>query len=116
MEFQILSLLLSTPHVYPPLPNNPIVRPPAYVITLIILLVVHPAACVLGWAFKRYRERDSRIRLEEEVEVADERARAAERRHPPAAASAAAEAGGAPAAPAAKKKKPAAAESDTLAT
>jgi hypothetical protein len=89
MEYQLLTLLLSTPHVYPPLPNNPIVRPPAYVITLTALLALHPLACVAGWALKRYREREVRIALQEEAEEADVRARRAEARSPPAPAAAA---------------------------
>ncbi|BEJ16194.1 hypothetical protein CspHIS471_0507990 [Cutaneotrichosporon sp. HIS471] len=83
MEYQILTLLLSVPHVYPPLPNNPIVRPPAYVITLIVLLVIHPLVCVAGWALKGYREREVRIALQEEAEAANARARRAEARSPP---------------------------------
>lgn len=109
MEYQLLTLIFASPHVNPStgIPSNPIVKPAVYRIVLIVLLAVHPVAVVIGFLWHRYREREIRIRLEEEIEDADERARRAERRREPAppAASAAAAAGGAPAPP--KKKTPA---------
>ncbi|GMK55747.1 hypothetical protein CspeluHIS016_0208030 [Cutaneotrichosporon spelunceum] len=78
MEYQILSLLLSSPEVYPPIGDNVIIRPPAFNITLIVLLCVHPLACVAGWALKGYREREVRIALQEEAEAANARARRSE--------------------------------------
>lgn len=45
-------------------------KPTALVVTIVVLLVVHPVALMGGLAWQRTKEREGRIRLEEEAEEA----------------------------------------------
>jgi hypothetical protein len=74
----LLALLLSSPRTTPTLPTTALPKPTPLLVTLIICLVLHPVALVAGIAWKRTREREGRIRLEEEVEQAEEAEREAE--------------------------------------
>ncbi len=76
--YLLFALLLSSPRTTPTLPTTALPKPTSLLITLIICLVLHPVALVAGLAWKRTREREGRIRLEEEVERAEEDERAAE--------------------------------------
>jgi len=77
-EYLLFSLLLSSPRTTPTLPTTALPKPTPLLITLIICLVLHPVALIAGMAWKRTREREGRIRLEEEVERAEEHEREAE--------------------------------------
>ncbi|OCF31459.1 hypothetical protein I316_06861 [Kwoniella heveanensis BCC8398] len=77
--YLLFALLFSSPRVNPTLPTTALPKPAPLLVTLIICLVLHPIALVAGVAWKRTREREGRIRLEEEVERAEEDERDAER-------------------------------------
>ncbi|WVR04924.1 hypothetical protein IAU60_001936 [Kwoniella sp. DSM 27419] len=75
--YLLFSLLFSSPRVNPTLPTTALPKPTPLLVTLIICLVLHPLALVAGVAWQRTREKEGRIRLEEEVERAEENERAA---------------------------------------
>ncbi|RXK36731.1 hypothetical protein M231_05966 [Tremella mesenterica] len=70
-EYLLLALLFSSPRVNPTLPTTALPKPTALLVTLIVCLVLHPVALIAGTAWARTREREGRIRLEEEVERAE---------------------------------------------
>jgi hypothetical protein len=76
--YLVVTLLLSSPRSTPSLPTTELPKPTPFIVTLIACLVVHPIALIIGLAWKRTRERQGRIRLEEEVEEAEEAEREAE--------------------------------------
>ncbi len=76
-EYILLALLFSSPRTNPTLPTTALPKPTALIVTLIIGLVLHPLAILAGVAWQRTREREGRIRLEEEVEEAEEEEREA---------------------------------------
>ncbi len=76
--YLLFSLLFSAPRSQPTLPTTALPKPTPLLVTLIICLVLHPIALVAGVAWKRTREREGRIRLEEEVDHAERDERAAE--------------------------------------
>jgi len=79
--YLLLTLLLSSPRTTPTLPSTALPKPTPFLVTIIICLVLHPIALIIGLAWKRSRERTGRIRLEEEVERAEEEEREAEGEH-----------------------------------
>jgi hypothetical protein len=83
--YLLFTILFSSPRSQPTLPTTALPKPTPLLITLIIMLVLHPVALVAGMAWKRTREREGRIRLEEEVREAEAEERAvehaADRRH-----------------------------------
>ncbi|ORY32107.1 hypothetical protein BCR39DRAFT_524185 [Naematelia encephala] len=74
----LFCLLFSSPRTNPTLPTTALPKPTALLVTLIICLVLHPVSLLAGVAWKRTSEREGRIRLEEEVEAAEEDERHAE--------------------------------------
>lgn len=77
-EWLLFTILFSSPRSQPTLPNTELPKPTAELITLIICLVLHPLALVAGVAWQRTRERETRIRLAEQAEEAEEEERRAE--------------------------------------
>ncbi|WRT66802.1 uncharacterized protein IL334_003765 [Kwoniella shivajii] len=77
--YLLFTLLFSSPRSNPTLPTTALPKPTPLLVTLIICLVLHPIALVAGVAWQRTREREGRIRLEEEVERAEEIEREADR-------------------------------------
>ena len=77
-EYLLFSLLFSSPRSQPTLPSSQLPKPTPLLITIIVCLVLHPLALVAGIAWRRTRDREGRIRLEEEVEEAERQERAAE--------------------------------------
>ena len=77
-EYLLFTLLFASPRSQPTLPDSQLPRPTPVLITLIICLVLHPLLLVAGIAWRRTRDRDGRIRLEEEVQEAEEDERLAE--------------------------------------
>jgi hypothetical protein len=77
-EYLLFTILFSSPRSHPTLPTTALPKPTALLVTIIICLVLHPIAILAGAAWKRTREREGRIRLEEEVEAAEEEERLAE--------------------------------------
>ena len=77
-EYLLFALLFSSPRVNPTLPTTALPKPTALLVTIIICLVLHPIALLAGTAYQRTKEREGRIRLEEEVERAEEDERHAE--------------------------------------
>lgn len=71
-EYVLFALIFSSPRTNPTLPTTALPKPTALLITLIACLVLHPIAVLAGVAWQRTREREGRIRLEEEVEAAQE--------------------------------------------
>jgi hypothetical protein len=76
--YVLLSLLFSSPRTTPTLPTTALPKPTAFLVTIIVCLVLHPIALLAGVAWRKTREREGRIRLEEEVEAAEEAEREAE--------------------------------------
>lgn len=74
----LLSLLFSSPRTTPTRPTTALPKPTAFLVTIIVCLVLHPIALLAGVAWRKTREREGRIRLEEEVEAAEEAEREAE--------------------------------------
>ena len=68
----LFSLLFSSPRTNPTLPTTALPKPTALLITLVVCLVLHPIAILIGVAWRRAREKEGRIRLAEEVEEAQE--------------------------------------------
>lgn len=79
-EYILLCILLKAPRITPGLPDSALNKPAPVFITIVVFLVLHPVAVAVGAVWKSSREREGRIRLEEEVENADERAYEAEQR------------------------------------
>ncbi|OCF72199.1 hypothetical protein I204_07464 [Kwoniella mangroviensis CBS 8886] len=77
--YLLFTLLFSSPRSNPTLPTTALPKPTPLLVTLFICLVLHPIALVAGVAWQRTREREGRIRLEEEVERAEQDEREAER-------------------------------------
>lgn len=75
-EYLLVALLVSKP-TGAKIPEIP-TRPPPLLAAIIACLVLHPLALVGGLIWGRAKREQGRIRLEEEVEAADERAREAE--------------------------------------
>ena len=73
--YVLFSLLFSAPRSQPTLPTTALPKPTPLLVTLIVCLVLHPIALVAGVAWQRTREREGRIRLEDEVERAEEEER-----------------------------------------
>ena len=76
--YLLFALLFAALRSQPTLPTTALPKPTPLLVTLIICLVLHPIALVAGVAWQRTREREGRIRLEEEVERAEEDEREAE--------------------------------------
>ncbi|KAK4685929.1 hypothetical protein P7C73_g4206, partial [Tremellales sp. Uapishka_1] len=76
--YLLFALLLSSPRTTPTLPTTALPKPTALLVTLVICLVLHPATLLAGVAWQRTREREGRIRLEDEVREAEENERLAE--------------------------------------
>ncbi|ODN99320.1 hypothetical protein I350_07487 [Cryptococcus amylolentus CBS 6273] len=71
--YLILSLLFSSPRSNPELPSTQRPKPTPLLVVLIACLALHPITLLVGVAWKRSLERQGRIRLEEDVERAEER-------------------------------------------
>ena len=71
-EYLLSTLLFSSPRTTPTLPTTALPKPTAFLVTLIVCLVLHPIALLAGVAWRKTREREGRIRLEEEVEEAEQ--------------------------------------------
>lgn len=78
-EYLLFALLFSSPRANPTLPTTALPKPTGLLIALVICLVLHPVAILAGMAWRRTQEREGRIRLEEEVEAAEEDQMDAER-------------------------------------
>lgn len=78
-EYLLFTLLFSSPRSQPTLPTSALPKPSPLLVTLIICLVLHPLTLIAGMAWQRAKDREGRIRLEEDVEAAEERERVAER-------------------------------------
>nr|KIR83380.1 hypothetical protein I308_06272 [Cryptococcus tetragattii IND107] len=70
--YLLFSLLFSSPRTNPTLPTTALPKPPPLLVTIIACLVLHPITLIVGVAWKRSLERQGRIRLEEDVERAEE--------------------------------------------
>ncbi|WWC69795.1 uncharacterized protein I206_103738 [Kwoniella pini CBS 10737] len=77
--YLLFTLLFASPRSNPTLPTTALPKPTPLLVTIIICLVLHPIALIAGVAWQRTREKEGRIRLEEEVERAEEDERDAER-------------------------------------
>lgn len=77
-EYLLFTLLFSSPRTTPTLPTTALPKPTAFLVTIIICLVMHPIALLAGVAWRKTKEREGRIRLEEEVEEAEQAEREAE--------------------------------------
>lgn len=76
-EYLLFAQLFVSPRANPTLPSTAIPKPTGVIVTLIICLVLHPIAILAGVAWHRTKEREGRIRLEEEVEEAEREEEAA---------------------------------------
>jgi hypothetical protein len=70
--YLLFSLLFSSPRTTPTLPTTALPKPTAFLVTLIICLVLHPIALLAGVAWRKTKDREGRIRLEEEVQEAEQ--------------------------------------------
>jgi len=80
-ETMLVALLLAPNHVRNPgIPRDPKapLKPPTLVGAIIAAIALHPIAILIGYILVRRRAALGRIRLEEEVEAADQRVRQAE--------------------------------------
>jgi hypothetical protein len=70
--YLLFSLLFSSPRTTPTLPTTALPKPTALLVTIIICLVLHPIALLAGVAWRKTKDREGRIRLEEEVQEAEQ--------------------------------------------
>lgn len=70
--YLLFSLLFSSPRTTPTLPTTALPKPTAFLVTIIICLVLHPIALLAGVAWRKTKDREGRIRLEEEVQEAEQ--------------------------------------------
>ena len=69
--YLLFSLMFASPRSQPTLPSSALPKPTPILVISIASLVLHMVAILAGMAWKRMREREGRIRLEEEVEQAE---------------------------------------------
>lgn len=70
--YVLFSLLFSSPRTTPTLPTTALPKPTGLLVTIIICLVLHPIALLAGVAWRKTKDREGRIRLEEEVQEAEQ--------------------------------------------
>ncbi|ORX39626.1 hypothetical protein BD324DRAFT_614396 [Kockovaella imperatae] len=66
--YLLFTLMFASPRGDPDLPSSALPKPTPVLVVSIACLVLHVVALIAGLAWKRMRDREGRIRLEEEVE------------------------------------------------